>query len=163
LGAARDLQLDEVTEVYELLQCKKKWADVVLFHAEDYLAAGFAEWADEAAAVAGMIYRKIGSRKGAARSLELQAEIAKAAGDKFALEQHQRELGLLAHEARRQAGPADEVHYFCPQCNRVTHFRVQHCTECGWWVSDAPQSDADQKLGFAERFALIQQFLSKRG
>ena len=160
-GSVRDAQLEEVSDTYELLQRRLKWARAILFHSEDWMLSGYFDWAEEGAGVAHLVYSRIGNTQGAIQSLKLQAYVADRSGEKEQVEFYKNEIKELEERGLRGSLPGKYMHFMCPNCRRITHFRVKHCTACGWYSDCSPETPEDNNLTQIERSQVIETILSR--
>ena len=154
-----DLLLQSIVDKYELLQRRKKLADAMIFHAEEYMWGGWPHWSEEFLSKAKLIYAKIGNQNGCNKCEQLQSHIEGIRQGKMGSTAYGRESNRSLSMTKKSSGGQGEIEFFCPRCNRLTRFRVRTCIECAWYVSDAPQSPEDQAMTSEECLRLTHSIL----
>lgn len=150
------LMLHDVRATFEHLQLKAKWADTLLFEAEEHMWGLRPDWSREHAVLAAAIYRKIGHYEGYSRCIALGEHLESIAAGTNGAAYYRPVAASDRHRI------ADEAALFCPRCRAVTRFQFLHCRQCGWFVESARRF-SDAAAGVADRASHLHQLFTRVG
>lgn len=154
--------IEEISETYELLQRRSKWAAAMLLEAEEDMWAVAPDWSADTARLARIIYSRIGNERGKDRCDALLRHLTAIERGAGAVSYRRDET--RPHEIFEDLVVVDapEVSFFCPSCRSTQRFSLRACAKCGLMVEYAPIPRSEEELGPEARLQSLFDAIRKR-